>query len=105
MIAALARMVKPGGSIGIVGVFLELDHGRSEGAEAGGVIPVPWGTLFKKGIAVGLGRDHDLRYNRRLRDLIDAGQARSSVVISHRLSGSSMLPTPSGVSTSAVTGT
>lgn len=85
VIDALAALVKPGGAIAIIGVFLDHDHGLDGGSEARGVIPVPWGTLFKKGISVGLGRDHDLRYNRRLRDLIVAGQATPSAVVSHRL--------------------
>jgi glutathione-independent formaldehyde dehydrogenase len=64
---------------------VDADHGLPDGPEAHGTIPAPWGTLFKKGIAVAFGRDHDLRYNRRLRDLIVAGRARPSVVVSHRL--------------------
>ncbi|HVW47416.1 MAG TPA: glutathione-independent formaldehyde dehydrogenase [Solirubrobacterales bacterium] len=85
VIAALSELVKPGGSIAIIGVFLDHDHGLEGGPEAKGVIQVPWGTLFKKGITVGLGRDHDLRYNRRLRDLIVAGRVRPSEVVSHEL--------------------
>jgi glutathione-independent formaldehyde dehydrogenase len=85
LIRALAELVKPGGSIGIIGVFLDADRGLPDGPDAHGVIPVPWGTLFKKGIAIGMGRDHDLRYNRKLRDLIMAGHANPSVVVSHRL--------------------
>ncbi|MCU1430512.1 MAG: alcohol dehydrogenase [Actinomycetia bacterium] len=85
VIRALADLVKPGGSIAIIGVFLDRDHGLPEGPDAHGIIPVPWGTLFKKGISIGLGRDHDLRYNRHLRDLIVAGRATPSVVVTHRL--------------------
>jgi glutathione-independent formaldehyde dehydrogenase len=85
VIAALAALVRPGGTVGIIGVFIDTDHGLGDTPDGHGVIPVPWGTLFKKGIRVGLGRDHDLRYNRRLRDLILSGQARPGTVVSHRL--------------------
>jgi glutathione-independent formaldehyde dehydrogenase len=46
---------------------------------------VPWPELFRKGVTIGMGRDHDERYNTLLRDLIIAGRARPSVVVSHRL--------------------
>ena len=32
-----------------------------------------------------MGRDHDERYNGRLRDLITTGQIRPSTIVSHRL--------------------
>jgi glutathione-independent formaldehyde dehydrogenase len=85
VIRALAEVVKPGGSIAIIGVFPDTDPGLPDIPDAHGIIPVPWAILFKKGIHVGLGRDHDLRYNRRLRDVILAGQAHPSLVVSHRL--------------------
>ncbi len=46
---------------------------------------MPWGTLFKKGVTIGMGRDQDERYNGRLRDLIVAGRARPSTIVSHHL--------------------
>lgn len=53
--------------------------------ESHGIMPTPWGPLFKKGIHIGMGRDEDKRYNRRLRDLITTGQLRPSQIVSHRL--------------------
>jgi glutathione-independent formaldehyde dehydrogenase len=50
-----------------------------------GDVAVPWPTLFRKDITVGMGRDHDKRYNAQLRDLIIAGRAKPGVVVSHRL--------------------
>jgi glutathione-independent formaldehyde dehydrogenase len=47
--------------------------------------PFPGTELFRKDITIGMGRDHDLRYNRRLRDLIVAGRVKPSVVVSQRL--------------------
>jgi glutathione-independent formaldehyde dehydrogenase len=52
---------------------------------ARGDVAVPWGELFRKDITVGMGRDHDERYNVHLRDLIVAGRLKPSVVVSHRL--------------------
>jgi len=85
VIHALARVVNPTGRLGIAGVFLPHDAKPSGELEARGEIAVPWADLFRKDITIGLGRDHDLRYNRRLRDLIVAGRATPSVIVSHRL--------------------
>jgi glutathione-independent formaldehyde dehydrogenase len=85
VIDALGRLVHPGGRLGIIGVFVERDPQASGELERRGALPVPWGTLFKKGVTIGMGRDHDERYNGRLRDLIVTGHARPSAVVSHRM--------------------
>jgi glutathione-independent formaldehyde dehydrogenase len=46
---------------------------------------VPWGRLFAKGVTIGMGRDHDERYNDFLRDLIVADRIQPSAIVSHRL--------------------
>jgi glutathione-independent formaldehyde dehydrogenase len=83
--AALARLLRPGGRLGIIGVFLDSDAAAVGELEGRGVLPIPWGPLFKKGVRIGMGRDHDERYNGRLRDLITSGRARPSTIVSHRL--------------------
>ena len=85
MIHALAQVVRPTGRLGIVGVFLPHDARPNDPLEAYGDIAVPWPELFRKDIAIGMGRDHDKRYMARLRDLIIAGRAKPSVVVTQRL--------------------
>jgi len=85
VIDALAKLVHPGGRLGIIGVFVDHDPGAEGALEQHGALAVPWGTLFKKGVTIGMGRDHDERYNGRLRDLIVTGQAKPSTIISHHL--------------------
>ena len=85
LIHALARLVNPTGRLGIAGVYLPHDARPNGELEAHGDLAVPWGELFRKDIAIGMGRDHDERYNTPLRDLIIAGRARPSVVVSQRL--------------------
>jgi glutathione-independent formaldehyde dehydrogenase len=85
VIEALAQLVHPGGRLGIIGVFLDHDPHAAGELERQGALPVPWGTLFKKGITIGMGRDQDERYNGRLRDLIVTGHARPSTIVSHRI--------------------
>src|SRR5207245_822920 len=85
VVRALARLVNPTGRLGIAGVFLPHDARPNDELEARGEVAVPWGELFRKDITIGMGRDHDERYNVHLRDLIVAGRLKPSVVVSHRL--------------------
>jgi len=85
VIHALAQLVRPTGRLGIVGVFLPHDAKPNDPLEARGDIVVPWPELFRKDITIGMGRDHDKRYMAHLRDLIIAGRAKPSVVVSHRV--------------------
>jgi glutathione-independent formaldehyde dehydrogenase len=82
---ALAQLLSPGGRLGIIGVFITSDPQAAGELERNGELAVPWGTLFRKGVTIGMGRDHDERYNGRLRDLIVAGRAKPSQIVSHRL--------------------
>ena len=85
VIHALTELINPTGRLGIVGVFLPHDARPNSELEAKGDIAVPWPTLFRKDITIGMGRDHDERYNTFLRDLIIAGRLKPSMIVSHRL--------------------
>ncbi|WP_248963644.1 glutathione-independent formaldehyde dehydrogenase [Sphaerisporangium perillae] len=83
IVSDLARLVDPTGHIGIAGVYTEKDlHPALEG-HANGRLTVPWATLFAKGVSIGFGRTHDRRYTVLLRDLVLAGRARPSAVVTH----------------------
>ena len=81
----LARLINPTGRLGIVGVFIPNDAKPVGDIEKHGDLIVPWQTLFKKSITIGMGRDNDERYNTQLRDMIIAGRAKPGQIISHRL--------------------
>jgi glutathione-independent formaldehyde dehydrogenase len=81
----LAAILAPNGRLGIIGVFLDNDPKAPAGPEKHGAYLIPWGTLFKKGASVGMGRDHDKRYNDRLRDAIVSGRLNPGTIVSHRL--------------------
>jgi glutathione-independent formaldehyde dehydrogenase len=85
VIHALAQLVRPTGRLGIAGVFLPHDAKPNDPLEAHGDVVVPWPELFRKDITIGMGRDHDKRYMVQLRNLIIAGRAKSSVVVTQRL--------------------
>ncbi len=87
VITDLARVVNPGGSLGIIGVYPKKDHSPSPvGGFADGRLTVPWGLLFSKGIALGLGRTPDRRYNRMLRDLILTKGAHPGKIVTNHAS-------------------
>ncbi len=81
----LARIINPNGRLAIAGVFLPNDARPAGDLEKRGDLAVPWQTLFKKSVTVGMGRDNDERYNTQLRDLIITGRVQPSKIVSHRL--------------------
>jgi glutathione-independent formaldehyde dehydrogenase len=83
VISDLARLINPTGYLGIAGVYAEKDlHPAPEGS-GDGHLTVPWATLFAKGVSVGFGRTHDRRYTVLLRDMVLAGRAKPSVIVTH----------------------
>jgi glutathione-independent formaldehyde dehydrogenase len=79
----LVELLNPNGRLGIVGVYPQADPQGALGRD--GRLPVRWGPLFAKSIVVGTGRDHDERYNDRLRDLIVAGRLHPGRIVTQRL--------------------
>lgn len=84
-IKQLARIVNPTGYIGIVGVYMSEDPGAKNSEEKQGIFNLPLGELFKKGITIGMGQTPVKKYNAFLRDLIIAGRAKPSLIVSHRI--------------------
>jgi glutathione-independent formaldehyde dehydrogenase len=81
----LAKLVNPAGFLGIVGVYLSPDPGAKDKKKKQGVYELPWAAIFNKAITVGTGQCPVKRYNVFLRDLIIAGRAKPSFIVSHRL--------------------
>lgn len=70
------KVTNPGGRIGCVGVF-------APQGEAG--YTLPFGAAWFKGLTIETGGAHVHQFSRYLRDLIIAGRATLSVVVSHQL--------------------
>jgi glutathione-independent formaldehyde dehydrogenase len=85
VIEELVHVVNPTGRIGIVGVYFPEDPGGVDKAAKQGQFKLPLGDLFDKGIAIGMGQTPVKKYNAYLRDLIVAGRAKPSFIVSHRL--------------------
>lgn len=85
VLEGLIDSVRPTGGLGIPGLYVPSDPGAPDSASAKGYISFPFGRLFEKGLALGTGQCNVKAYNRYLRDLIIAGKAKPSFVVSHNL--------------------
>lgn len=81
----LVDVINPTGSLGIVGVYLPEDPGGKDAKTKQGIYNLPWGMFFEKGIKVGLGQTPVKQYNVFLRDMIIAGRAKPSFIVSHHI--------------------
>ncbi|MGW6128862.1 glutathione-independent formaldehyde dehydrogenase [Cellulomonas sp. NPDC055163] len=81
----LVKTVRTTGGIGVVGVYVPEDPGAQDEGAQQGRIGFDYGTFFTKGQHMGTGQAPVMRYNRQLRDLIVAGRATPSFLVSHEL--------------------
>lgn len=81
----LIETVRATGKIGTVGLYLPSDPGAPSEEAAEGKLLVNLGKFFEKGIRMGTGQADVKAYNRQLRDLIIAGRATPSFVVSKEL--------------------
>ncbi|MBC7541090.1 MAG: glutathione-independent formaldehyde dehydrogenase [Candidatus Sericytochromatia bacterium] len=81
----LVRSVKFTGGIGVVGVFLPEDPGAPDDLGKQGEVVFDMGLFWAKGQRIGTGQCNVKAYNRRLRNLIEAGRAKPSFIVSHQL--------------------
>ncbi|WP_433870070.1 glutathione-independent formaldehyde dehydrogenase [Saccharopolyspora sp. CA-218241] len=82
---SLIETVRPTGRIGVPGLYLPDDPGGVDEDARRGMLRVAVGRLFEKGQVIGTGQANVKRYDRKLRDLIIAGRAEPSFVVSHEL--------------------
>ncbi len=82
---ALIQTVRPTGALGVPGLYVPSDPGGPDESAKQGMLSVAIGKLFEKGLRMGTGQCNVKRYNRYLRDLIIAGRAKPSFVVSHEL--------------------
>jgi glutathione-independent formaldehyde dehydrogenase len=82
---SLIQTVRPTGRLGVEGLYVPSDPGGPDQQAREGMLLVAIGKAFEKGLSLGTGQCNVKRYNRQLRDLILAGRARPSFVVSHEL--------------------
>ncbi len=81
----LVRSVRAAGGIGILGVYPAQDPRAATEEARHGRIGFDLGTFFQKGQRASAGQCPVKRYNERLRDLIMAGRATPSLLVSHEV--------------------
>jgi glutathione-independent formaldehyde dehydrogenase len=81
----LVESVRSTGGIGVVGVYVPQDPGAADEGAKDGRVGFDFGRLFQKGQHMGTGQCPVKRYNEHLRDLIVAGRAHPSLLVSHEL--------------------
>jgi glutathione-independent formaldehyde dehydrogenase len=81
----LVKSVRFAGGIGVVGVFVPQDPGGVDDLAKQGEIAFDFGEFWFRGQHMGSGQCPVKRYNRHLRNLIHAGRAEPSFVVSHRV--------------------
>lgn len=81
----LVETVRPTGRLGVVGLYLTSDPGAPDENAARGRLLFDVGKFFEKGLKMGTGQADVRMYSEFLRDLIIAGQARPSFVVSKEL--------------------
>jgi threonine dehydrogenase-like Zn-dependent dehydrogenase len=82
---SLVKCVRATGGIGVVGVFMPKDPGAADELAKQGQLAFDFGKFFEKGLHMGSGQCNVKAYNRYLCDLIHAGRAKPSWVVSHEL--------------------
>jgi glutathione-independent formaldehyde dehydrogenase len=78
-------VTNPTGKIGCPGLYVPSDPGGADPHAKEGVIEISFGKFFEKGLQIGTGQCNVKKYNRLLRDLIVAGRATPSMVVTKEI--------------------
>lgn len=81
----MIKVTRACGGLGIPGLYVPTDPGAPDADSSKGMISLSFGKLFEKGLSLATGQCNVKTYNRYLRDLIIAGKAKPSFVVSHEV--------------------
>lgn len=81
----LVETVRPTGRLGVVGLYLPSDPGGIDDNAKYGRLLFEVGKFFEKGLKMGTGQADVKMYNESLRDMIVAGRAKPSFVVSKEM--------------------
>ena len=81
----LVEAVRATGMLGVVGLYVPSDPGAPSEEAKHGELLFKMGRFFEKGLRMGSGQANVKAYNRQLRDMIIAGRAKPSFVVSQEL--------------------
>ncbi|MDW5562618.1 MAG: glutathione-independent formaldehyde dehydrogenase [Methanomassiliicoccus sp.] len=86
VLSDLARLINPAGHLGVIGVYMKEDPQARNELEKKGILAIPFGMMWTKGITIGTGQAPVKNYQPYLRDLIANGKAKPSFIVSDRIS-------------------
>jgi len=86
VLSDLVNVVNPAGHLGIVGVYMPQDPKARNEQERNGLLTIPFGLLWSKGLSMQTGQASVKNYHAPLRDLIVAEKAEPSFIVSDRVS-------------------
>ena len=86
VLSDLISVVNPAGHLGIVGVYMPQDPKARNEQERNGLLTIPFGLLWNKGLSMQTGQASVKNYHAPLRDLIVTGKAEPSFIVSDRVS-------------------
>lgn len=78
-------VTNPTGRVSLIGVYFPQDPGGVDDNAKHGKYAVALGQAWNKGLSIGMGQAPVKRYNEYLRDMIVAGLAKPSFIVSHRI--------------------
>ncbi len=81
----LTRLINPAGHLGIIGVYVKDDPRARNEMEKKGILSIPFGEMWSKGITIGTGQAPAKNYQAHLRDLIINDKVKPSFIVSDRI--------------------
>lgn len=81
----ITRVVNPTGALGIIGVYLKQDPRAPTEAEKMGLLTLPWGEIWEKGLTIKNGQTPVKQFHIFLRNLIIAGQAKPGFIVTDHI--------------------
>jgi glutathione-independent formaldehyde dehydrogenase len=85
VLEGLIELVNPTGKIAVPGLYVPSDPGAKDPHAKEGSISLSFGKFFEKGLSLACGQCNVKAYNRYLRDLIVAGRAEPSLIVSNEV--------------------
>jgi len=79
------KVTRPTGGIGVTGVYMPADPGAPNKNASEGKLLLSFGELFTKGLTISTGQADVKKYNRYLRDMIIAGKAMPSFIVTKEI--------------------
>lgn len=86
VLSDLVNVVNPAGHLGVVGVYMPQNPKARNEQEKNGLLTIPFGLLWNKGLSMQTGQASVKNYHAPLRDLIVAGRAEPSFIVSDHVS-------------------